>query len=318
MAGGICSSLSHVIATPIDVVKTSQQAEEERNERKGIKGSRGMLAMAYKLVQSHGPRRLLSGAGATFTGYFLHGAFKYGLFEIWKSIFQIHKVSLAMHIPVLCLCAFLAEMLATIVLCPAEAARIMLVADPEFVMPAREAWERFCKQSTRAPMHGIHMILSMFGLNTWLALQQLKNDQGVWNGWFGALIPLLAKQCSYTVAKLVTYDVLSSTYQFWLNPLLARVLAAFCAATAATMASQPADTVFTCISVAGGSGTCPLPLNEEDFWEDKPMSVWKQMRDAARRLGFIGLFSGWQTRILQMTIIVMVQLLLYDTIRPKF
>ena len=37
-----------------------------------------MLAMAYHLVQSHGPRRLLSGAGATFTGYFLHGAFKYG------------------------------------------------------------------------------------------------------------------------------------------------------------------------------------------------------------------------------------------------
>ena len=40
--------------------------------------SPGMLAMAYQLVQSHGPRRLLSGAGATFTGYFLHGAFKYG------------------------------------------------------------------------------------------------------------------------------------------------------------------------------------------------------------------------------------------------
>lgn len=52
-------------------------------------------------------------------------------------------------------------------------------------------------------------ILTMFGLNTWLALQQLRNEQGVWNGWFGALIPLLVKQCSYTVAKLVTYDVLS-------------------------------------------------------------------------------------------------------------
>lgn len=30
IAGGLCSSLSHVMATPIDVVKTSQQAEEER------------------------------------------------------------------------------------------------------------------------------------------------------------------------------------------------------------------------------------------------------------------------------------------------
>ena len=25
-------------------------------------------------------------------------------------------------------------------------------------------------------------ILTMFGLNTWLALQQLRNEQGVWNG----------------------------------------------------------------------------------------------------------------------------------------
>ena len=40
--------------------------------------SPGTLAMALKLVKNHGPRRLLSGAGATFTGYFLHGAFKYG------------------------------------------------------------------------------------------------------------------------------------------------------------------------------------------------------------------------------------------------
>ena len=75
---------------------------------------------------------------------------------------------------------------------------------------------------------------------------------------------LKVKQCSYTVAKLVTYDVLSTSYQLWgLHPLVARVAAAFSAATAATLASQPADTVFTCISVAGGSGVCPLPLDDE-------------------------------------------------------
>ena len=73
------------------------------------------------------------------------------------------------------------------------------------------------------------------------------------------------KQCSYTVAKLVTYDVLSTTYQLWgLPAIMARVMAAFSAATAATLASQPADTVFTCISVAGGSGVCPLPLDDEE------------------------------------------------------
>lgn len=59
-------------------------------------------------------------------------------------------------------------------------------------------------------------------------------------------------------------------------------------------------------------------MDDEDLWEDKPISVWKQMRDAARRLGLLGLFSGWQTRIFQMTLIVVVQLLLYDTIRPRF
>jgi len=312
VAGGLCSSFSHVLATPIDVIKTSQQATEEREGR-----CPGMLNMAMKLVKSHGPQKLLSGVGATFTGYFLHGAFKYGLFEIWKSIFRIHHVvSVAGHISLLCICALLAEMLATVVLCPAEAARIMLVADPSFMEPTRQAYERFCKQQKRG-MHGIHQILTMFGLNTWLALQQLRSDQGVWKGWFGALVPLLMKQCSYTVAKLVTYDVMSDFCSFFVNPVLARVLAAFGAATAATLASQPADTVFTCISVEGGSGECPVPMNGDSFWDDEPPSVWKQMRDATNRLGIAGLFSGWQTRIFQMTLIVTVQLLLYDTIRPR-
>eukprot|EP00439_Symbiodinium_sp_Y106_P047474 s5603_g6.t1 len=248
VAGGLCSSFSHVLATPIDVIKTSQQATEEREGR-----CPGMLNMAMKLVKSHGPQKLLSGVGATFTGYFLHGAFKYGLFEIWKSIFRIHHVvSVAGHISLLCICALLAEMLATVVLC-----------------------------------------------------------------WFGALVPLLMKQCSYTVAKLVTYDVMSDFCSFFVNPVLARVLAAFGAATAATLASQPADTVFTCISVEGGSGECPVPMNGDSFWDDEPPSVWKQMRDATNRLGIAGLFSGWQTRIFQMTLIVTVQLLLYDTIRPR-
>ena len=160
-------------------------------------------------------------------------------------------------------------------------------------------------------------ILTMFGLNTWLALQQLRSDQGVWKGWFGALVPLLMKQCSYTVAKLVTYDVMSDFCSLFVNPVLARVLAAFGAATAATLASQPADTVFTCISVEGGSGECPVPMDGDSFWDDEPPSVWKQMRDATNRLGIAGLFSGWQTRIFQMTLIVTVQLLLYDTIRPR-
>ena len=73
------------------------------------------------------------------------------------------------------------------------------------------------------------------------------------------------KQCSYTVAKLVTYDVLSTSLaSLWGLPSTAKVCAAFRAATAATLASQPADTVFTCISVAGGSGVCPLPMDDED------------------------------------------------------
>lgn len=37
-----------------------------------------------------------------------------------------------------------------------KAARIMLVADPTFVEPARLAWERFCRRERRGYLHGIH------------------------------------------------------------------------------------------------------------------------------------------------------------------
>jgi len=297
--------LSHVLATPFDVVKTKQQAEEDTS------GERlGMLQMGWRIIRKDGPSKLLSGAGATFCGYFFHGAFKYGLFELWKQALRVGYAALALRIPLLCLSAFLAELLATVVLCPAEAARVILVTDPGYVEPTRQAYRELCQKN-----RGIHLITSLFGANTWLALHQLRKDQGVLLGWFGALVPLLAKQCSYTVAKLVTYDVLRSVLCQEFSPVLARLLAAFGAAAAATVASQPADTIFTCISLDGG-GECPIDFDSEEIWDDEPPSIWKQMQDATRRLGVTGLFSGWRTRICQMTLVVVMQLLIYDSIRP--
>lgn len=305
LAGGICSSLSHVVATPIDVVKTKQQDEQDAS---ADRRAPGMLAMGWKLVQAEGPAALLRGADATFSGYFMHGALKYGFFELWQSVLRVGEATFAARIPLLCLCAFLAELVATVVLCPAESARIMLVTDPEYVEPAREEYKEQCRQKK-----GCHPFSFILGGDIALALKQLRRDQGVREGWFGALVPLLMKQCAYTVAKLVTYDVVNSV----LAPnrsFYCRVFSAMCAATTATLASQPADTIFTCVSREGGE--CPVPM-DDSFMDDEPPSVWKLMRDASARLGVRGLFAGWRTRICQMSLIVVMQLLMYDSIRPR-
>eukprot|EP00401_Gymnodinium_catenatum_P066672 CAMPEP_0117608240 /NCGR_PEP_ID=MMETSP0784-20121206/80707_1 /TAXON_ID=39447 /ORGANISM="" /LENGTH=354 /DNA_ID=CAMNT_0005411509 /DNA_START=282 /DNA_END=1347 /DNA_ORIENTATION=+ len=283
-AGGICSSASHLLATPIDVVKTTQQAD-----RAAGRSSDGMMQLLVRILRQK-PASLWSGAGATFIGYFLHGAFKYGFYEILKHMLKVGHASLVVRVQLLCVCAFFAEFAATFVLCPAEAARVKVVTDPQYVEPKLRAMKRQLQQKSAVSR------FTFVGSRTRAALQQLRDDEGIWSGWYGGIVPLLAKQCSYTVAKLVTYDVMSNflSDRIWLwNPFLARSIAAVVAAATAAVASQPADTVFTCIATDGGE--CLVPKGDVTTLLDPPESIWAEMVYTARRLGLrdVHVFSKW-------------------------
>ena len=65
-AGGICCSITHGAVTPLDVVKTRIQLDP-------VKYNRGFIGTFGQVVQAEGAGALLTGLGATATGYFVQG-----------------------------------------------------------------------------------------------------------------------------------------------------------------------------------------------------------------------------------------------------
>ena len=115
---------------------------------------------------------------------------------------------------------------------------------------------------------------------------------------FSGLAPLLLKMTTYTATQLTTYD-LSTTYvteTYGALSFSARLLCALLAAVLASLASQPGDTVLS------------LMATQKEAQEGSKVSA------ALRQLGLEGCFMGWDARLAQMVIIVVVQLLTYDAV----
>lgn len=97
--------------------------------------NKGMIGGFRQVIQNEGAGALLTGAGPTFAGYFLQGAFKFGGYELFKSQF-VNAVGVDNAIKnrtaIYLASAATAEFFADIALCPLEATRIRLVSDPKF------------------------------------------------------------------------------------------------------------------------------------------------------------------------------------------
>ena len=94
-----------------------------------------MIGGFKQVIQNEGAGALLTGAGPTFAGYFLQGAFKFGGYEFFKqqSINLIGIENATQYRTGVYLASSAAgEFFADIALCPLEATRIRLVAEPTY------------------------------------------------------------------------------------------------------------------------------------------------------------------------------------------
>jgi len=230
LAGGVCCSVTHGGACPIDVVKTRMQLDPEL-------GSKGMMGAGRAIVAEEGAMALTKGLGATAVGYFVQGWFKFGGFEFfkvnlaksygdqgaWDNRFMLNSMAAAG-----------AEFIADIFLCPLEATRIKQVSDPE---------------------------MAKLSLPT-AASTILKND-GLVTGFYSGFVPILFKQIPYTIAKFVVQDFaaegiyqavqpdrkVSGSTKFGIS-LLSGVIAGVVAA----IISHPADTLLSKMNKGGAGG----------------------------------------------------------------
>merc|ERR1712159_473054 len=75
LAGGICCSITHGGACPIDVVKTRIQLDP-------VTYNRGLIGGMRQVIATEGGGALWTGVGATAAGYFVQGWFKFGDAEL--------------------------------------------------------------------------------------------------------------------------------------------------------------------------------------------------------------------------------------------
>mmetsp|Transcript_25283 Transcript_25283/g.50345 ORF Transcript_25283/g.50345 Transcript_25283/m.50345 type:complete len:387 (+) Transcript_25283:144-1304(+) len=275
LAGGACACLSHALTTPIDVIKTRQQVDVDRV---------GARATARRIVREEGPTGLLAGLGPTAFGYLFEGALKFGAYESLKG--PVHR--LLAHLPVplpaptlagLLLSGALSGAAAALVLCPMEALRIRLIAEPAY---AEFGW---CDG-------GLRML-------------EEEGPQGLVRG----ITAMLSKQVPYTVTKQVAFDYLAhalhkGTRVRWgataaaQYQVLVVLLAAVLTSVLSCLASQPGDMLLSAVNAHRGT---------------------KRTRDFAQEIrkkdGIRGFFVGVHARLVHVGLMVTLQLLIYDTVK---
>lgn len=281
LAGGICAATSHGITTPIDVVKTRKQVDP------GVQ-QKTFPAATIHIVKKEGIHTLLSGLGPTTFGYLFEGAVKFGIYEVLKPAVRTFLASLSRMTNMLwvdssiigfTLCGAVSGIAASIMLCPMEALRIRLVAEPDF---APDGWVQ----------GGYRMLRS----------------EGVYGLWKG-LTPMLYKQVPYTVTKNVSFDILTKmAYAIAVNAgyaltastkLAIPLVSAMIASMLSCISSQPGDMLLSLVNAHEGKKRTNTFLKEMVKSEE----------------GLRGLFVGMKSRFLHVGIIVTVQLLIYDFVK---
>jgi len=266
--------LTHAACTPLDMVKTRLQTSPGVYE--------GPAAAFRTIVKEEGPGALLKGLGATASGYFMHGAFKYSFYEVFKLILAESPAVAVMKPPlyVSMMAGFLAECIACVLLTPMEAIRIRSVADQSFPIGVAE---------------GLAFLYKVEGFH----------------GLYKGMPSVLLKQVPYTVGQFVSFEFflilvkrmaeLASPGQDKISSTTAAAIsmtAGLMAGIVAGVISQPGDTILS-------------KLNQQE--SEGP--VLHQMLVIARALGPKGLFLGLSTRLIQVSCMIGGQFLIYDSVK---
>lgn len=272
-AGAVCCSVTHGGLTPVDVVKTRIQLDPATYNRGFIGGFR-------QVIQNEGAGALLTGAGPTFAGYFLQGAFKFGGYEFFKQqcINQLgYETAANNRTAVYLVSAATAEFFADIALCPLEATRIRLVSEPTFANGLVGGFAKIAKQE------GFGAFYSGFG-------------------------PILFKQVPYTMAKFVVYEKVAEAAWKSLDKetasdgtkTLVNLGSGLIAGFAAAIISQPADTMLSRINKTKG-----LPGE----------GTVSRLVKIAKELGIKGSFGGIGARLFMVGTLTAGQFAIYGDIK---
>lgn len=273
LAGAVCCSVTHGALTPVDVVKTRIQLDPQTYNK-------GLVGGFRQVISKEGAGALLTGFGPTAAGYFLQGAFKFGGYELFKqqSINLLgYETASNNRTAVYLASAGLAEFFADIALCPLEATRIRLVAEPTYA----------------------NGLIGGFG--------KILRNEGV-GAFYAGFGPILFKQVPYTMAKFVVYEKVAEAAWRSIDKSTAsdatqtavNLGSGLIAGFAAAIISQPADTMLSKINKTKG-----LPGE----------GTTSRLIKIGKELGLKGSFTGIGARLFMVGTLTAFQFAIYGDVK---
>jgi len=239
------------------------------------------LGNGFKLtVQEAGARGLLLGWAPTAIGYTAQGICKFGFYEFFKNVYSgmIGEENTYLYRTSLYLAASAsAEFFADIALSPMESCKVRMQTSVPGTFPT----------TLRA------------------AAPKIYAEEGL-NGFYKSLGPLWGRQIPYTMMKFACFErTVEALYQYVVpkpraecsksEQLVVTFAAGYIAGVFCAIVSHPADTIVSYMNKAKGSG----------------------VGDAARALGFAGMWAGLGPRIIMIGTLTALQWFIYDGVKVQ-
>lgn len=282
-SGGICSSIAHLVLTPLDVVKTKIQT-------KPTVYNSGIVASFTKVLDEEGVSAFFNGWEPTFIGFFLTGGVGFFLTEYFRRYYTTLITSVmslseagastvisSMEIPLIAASAATAGFFCCFILAPFDAVRIRTVSQPDYADNIFGVVSR---------MVGEEGLLSLFSsVPVWFVKEIPYNI-------FKFLVFQLATNFLYESFPAAREDIRLS--------LLVSLVGGTLGGIAATIVSNPADVVIS-----------------EMKKKKTEMSGWEALERCRDRAGgYLPAFAtGLSLRMIFISLLVSLQFFLYDSVR---
>jgi len=239
------------------------------------------LGNGFKVtVQEAGARGLLLGWAPTAIGYTAQGICKFGFYEFFKNIYSgmLGEENTYLYRTSLYLAASAsAEFFADIALSPMESCKVRMQTSLPGTFPTT--------------LRG--------------AFPQILKEEGV-NGFYKSLVPLWGRQIPYTMMKFACFErTVEAIYQYVVpkpraecsksEQLVVTFAAGYIAGVFCAVVSHPADTIVSYMNKAKGSS----------------------VGDAAKALGFNGMWAGLGPRIIMIGTLTALQWFIYDGVKVQ-